>query len=47
MIDIPEKFEVKTTQDAPFAVEFRIGRNMLIVSAGLMLLTAYYIRTRR
>lgn len=47
MIEIPKKFEVKATQDEPLAVEIRIGKNMLLVSAGLILLTAYYIRTKR
>ena len=47
MVNIPQKFEVKATQDEPLAVELRIGQNVLIVSVAIMLLVLYRIKSRR
>ncbi|WP_287796259.1 hypothetical protein [Idiomarina sp.] len=47
MINIPQKFEVKATQDEPLAVELRIGKNVLMVSVAVMLLVLYRIKSKK
>ncbi len=44
--NMPTKFEVKATQDEPLVFELRVGKNVLLIAAGVLLLTAYHIRKR-